>query len=127
MPKYLPGATHSIVRTVHNIQDMQLMNGIMALIDVCFGPGDADAVRMIAIKKMEGPTSGATAHIPRTVIVREGKRGWVPVLEGKVADEAKTIALVAFDKVKSKFGLKFNKTYKVFAKDIEEVDSFEAR
>lgn len=126
MPKYFPGVTHSIVRTTYCAEDMKAMNGVMAFVDVVFGPGDANAIRMISIKKMEGPTAGITAHIPRTISIQQGKRLWIPVLEHKLADEIKMVALIAFDKVKSQFGLKFNKTYRVLAKTVEEVGVLEA-
>ncbi len=127
MPKYFPGVTHSIVRTVHCAEDMKLMKGVLAFVDVCFGPGDCDAVRMIAIKKMSGPIAGVTAHIPRTILIREGKKGWIPVIEGKAAEEAKMTALIAFDRVKSAHGLKFNKTYRILAKTVEEIGVLETK
>lgn len=121
MSKIFPGVTHGIVRTVQNTDDMKAMNGIMAFVDLCFGPGDNHAIKFIAIKKMEGPVTGLTAHIPKTVLIKDGTKTYAPLLEGKPADEAKMLALVAFDKVKSAYGLKFNKTYRVLAKAVEEV------
>lgn len=120
MPKYFPGVTHCLVQTPITKEDMQAMGNTIATVHLCFA-GDFDILGPIRIKKMEGPTSGATAHIPITPIIIGGKKNWIPILRGKLADEAKLEALIAFDKVKQQFGLKFGKTYKVFAKTIEEI------
>lgn len=87
--------------------------GGLAIVRLCFTT-DEDCI-VVKIVKMEGPTSGVTAlvpQIPSTVI---------PGIAGKVANEAKLEALMAFDRVKQKFGIKFGKQYRVLAKDIEEI------
>lgn len=122
MPKYFPSFTHTIVNTVLSITEMSAMKGIMAFAEVCFGPGDDNAINLIAIKKIDGPVTGAQAHIPKTPVIKDGKTSYLPVFTGKAADELKMIALVAFDQVKQIHGLKFNKRYRVVGKTVEEIN-----
>jgi hypothetical protein len=74
---------------------------------------------MIGIKKMQGPVTGLQAHIPKSPVIKDGKTAYVPVVTGKAADEVKLLALVAFDRMKQEFGIKFNKNFRVLAKTIE--------
>lgn len=121
MPKFLPGVTHALVVTSTNKEDMDKMHGIMANVNLCFGPGDEHALCSIGIKKMEGPVTGLTAHIPKTARITNGKTTYEPTLTGKLADEAKLLALTAFDRVKQSHGLKFGKRYRVIANAVEEI------
>lgn len=112
MPKFFPGVTHTIVKTPKDIATMERLGGL-ATVRLCF-TNDEDFI-VIKIKKMDGPVSGVAAIVPcisGTIISAIG---------GGVANEAKLEALMAFDKVKQKFGIKFGKVYKVLAKDIQEI------
>ena len=122
MPKYFPGVSYAIVRTMPDKESMDAMDGTMAFVDLCFD-SDTSAIRFIGIKKMAGPTTGATAHVPKTVVAvkANGDRKYAPVLEFKVADEARLLALKAFDRVKQQYGLKFNKIYRVLDKIVEDL------
>lgn len=120
MPKIFPSYTHCIVQTVKDAEAMENMKGIMAFVDVCLG-SDSSAIRFIGIKKMTGPITGLTAHIPKTPFIKEGKTEYHPVVEAEAAAELKQLSLVAFDKVKQQFGLKFGKKYRVFEKKVEEL------
>lgn len=121
MPKFFPGVTHAIVSTVYDKIDMDSMKGVLAFVEVCFGPGDDSSLCRILIKKMDGPTAGVTAHVPNAICLHGGKKEWLPIAKGAVADELKMLALIAFDRVKSAYGLKFNKTFRVLAKSVEEI------
>lgn len=123
MPKYFPGVTHAIVKTSTNAKLTE--GGLLAMVYLCFLE-DADVI-VVQINKMTGPITGATAELPGFSIPYNGKTISVAGLRGKPADEAKLMALVAFDKVKQKFGLKFNKQYKVVAKDITEIGGTDAQ
>ena len=120
MPKYFPGVSYAIVRTMPDKTAMEAAKGVMAYVDLCFD-SDESAIKFIGIKKMEGPTTGATAHIPKTAVVVNGETKYKPVLEFKVADEARLLALKAFDRVKQQYGLKFNKIYRVLDKTVEDL------
>lgn len=119
MPKYFPGVTHVIINTVPSAKEMEAMKGTMAFVTLCFGPGDESSIGMIAIKKMPGPVTGLQAHIPKSPIIKDGKTAYISVITGKASDEAKMLALIAFDRMKQEFGIKFNKSYRVLAKTIE--------
>lgn len=122
MPKYLPGVTHTIITTAKNQDDMTSMKGMMAHVDLCFGPGDEHGIHGIGIRKMEGPVTGLTAHIPKTPMITTGKTTYTPVLSGKLAEEAKLLALVAFDRIKQVKGLKFGQKYRIVGTSIEELN-----
>lgn len=117
MPKFFPGITHTIVKTPKDIATMEKLEGL-ATVRLCFTT-DEDFI-VIKIKKMEGPTSGVSAIVPcvpGTVL---------SAMYGKVANEAKLEALMAFDRVKQKFGIKFGKKYKVTLKDVVEIGGSDA-
>ncbi len=120
MPKYFPSISHSKVRTVENQKAMDKMNGLVAFVDVYMGPGE-NSIGYIAIKKIAGPVTHVNAFVPRTPVYTGEKLTYIPVFQGEPAEELKEIALKAFDRVASKFGLKFSKTYKVDAKNVEEI------
>ena len=90
------------------------------MVRLCF-TNDNDYILM-RIAKMEGPTSGVVANLP-SFIATTANGAIVPIagVAGKPADEVKMIALIAFDKVKQKFGIKFGKQYKVISNDIQEM------
>lgn len=119
MHKYFPGVSHCIVRTPKNAEAMTKMEGTIAMVYVCFG-ADVDNI-IVQVKKMEGPTTGATATPPYFTVTGDGKTIRMPGIQGKVANEIKLTALLAFDKVKQQFGLKFGKRYKVLDNAIEEI------
>lgn len=100
---------------------MEAMKGTIAFVNLYFGPGNDSYIGLIPIKKMEGPVSGVTAHIPKTPIVGEEKVIYCPIVTGHAANEIKMEALIAFDKVKAAHGLKFNKHYEVMGKDVREI------
>lgn len=114
MPKFFPGVSHSVVKTMKDAATIQKM-GMLATVRLCFAD-DMDNI-IIGIKKMDGPVSGVTAVLPGFSVGTL----CVPAIQGKVANEAKLIALMAFDQVKQKFGLKFNKMYRVNSKDVQEI------
>lgn len=120
MPKYFPSLTHCKVITIHDAKDMEATEGTLAVVTLCFG-SDTDTLQPIAIKKMPGPTSGVIAQVAKAPVKYNGKNIWISMLNGKLADEAKMEALIAFDKVKSIHGLKYNKRYRVDAKGVEEI------
>jgi hypothetical protein len=120
MTKYFPGVTHCLIRTPETADDMKAMKDTIAIVSLCFGD-DRNLFCPIRIKKMAPPATGVFAEIPMSPIVDKSKKKWGPVLTGQAADEAKMLALVAFDKVLQKYGLKYNKKFRVFAKDIEEL------
>lgn len=120
MPKFFPGVTHAIVKTVADQKDMDSMAKALAHVYLCFGPGDETSIGPVRIKKMEGPTAGVVAQVPKVPMITNGVKSWDPIVNGKAADEIKLAALVAFDRVKSAQGLKFNKSYRV-AKEVEEI------
>lgn len=115
MPKFLPGLSHRIVKTVKSKEAMEKLSGAMALVTLCFTTND-DCINVM-VHKMQGPTSGVTASVPGFII--NGKP--VDGIQGKVASELKMEALMAFDRVKQKFGLKWNRKYVVYEKTIEEI------
>lgn len=96
-------------------------SGAIAHVDICFGPNNEDAIRFMRIKKMSGPTAGVTAHSPKTAIIVGGQTKYMSILSGKAEQEAKLLALVAFDRVKQQFGIKFNKAYLVNTKEVLEI------
>lgn len=112
MPKFFPGITHTIVKTPKDTETMGRLGGL-AVVRLCFTT-DEDCI-IVKIVKMEGFTSGVSAIVPQIPGTQ------IPAIAGKVANEAKLEALMAFDRVKQKFGIKFGKQYKVLAKDIEEI------
>ena len=120
MPKFFPAVSHAQVRTVADANAMKAMHNTVAFVDIYFGPGE-NFIGYIGIKKIEGPTLGVQAHIPKTPILVAGKPVYIPIIQGEPADELKMLALKAFDRVKSAYGLKFSKTYKVLAKTVEEI------
>jgi hypothetical protein len=119
LPKHFPGVTHAIVRTVKGQSDLD-SSGAIAYVSLCF-INDDDALLPITIKKMTGPTSGITAHIPKTRILYGGKPYIMEVLKGAAADEVKMAALVAFDQMKQKVGVKWDKKYRVNSTGVEEI------
>lgn len=119
MPKYFPSITHCKVVMPHDAKDMESLGGTLATVILCFSNED-DVLQPIQIKKMPGPVTGVIAEIPVTTFVHKGKTVFIPILKGKPADEIKLTALIAFDKVKQKYGLKFGKKYRV-AGDVEEI------
>lgn len=122
MLKYFPGITHAHVHTVGSAKLMELRKGVLAYVNLFFGPGNDSTIRLIAIRKMDGLTVGVTAEIPSTTLVgEEGNPVSIPIVSGHAANELKMEALIAFDKVKSAKGLKFNKHYEVFAKEVKEI------
>lgn len=121
MPKYFPGVTYCLVRTPTNTETMKKVGDALAFVHLCFG-SDEDYI-LVQIKKMEGFTSGVTAFLPYFVATSEDKTLLIPAIQGKVANEAKLSALIAFDQVKQKFGLKFGRRYKVYEKSVEEIKS----
>jgi hypothetical protein len=125
VPKYFPSASHAVVRTVADQKTMDKMKGTMAFVDVYMGPGE-NAICYIAIKKISGPTLGVNAYIPKTPIYVGDKLTYIPVIQGEPADELKFFALKAFDRVRSVYGLKFGKSYKVLAKTVEEIGATNA-
>lgn len=92
---------------------MVQMKNTIAFVDLCFGKDDNTAIGLISIRKISGPTAGVTAHIPKTPVYRHGKLMYIEMIQGAAADELKMLALIAFDKVKQMFGLKFDKSYRV--------------
>jgi hypothetical protein len=125
MPKYFPGITHCIVRTPKNKEEMEATQEVIADVALCFGD-DSDGLGPIRIKKMQGVISGVSAYPPKALVIENGKKAWLYILNGKVADEAKMTALIAFDKVKQKFGVKYNKKYKVVGDTVEEIGANDA-
>jgi hypothetical protein len=121
MPKYFPGITHAHVHTVSSAKLMAAREGTIAHVNLFFGPGDTSCIRLIAIKKINGPTSGVIAEVPMVPLIGETKTVNVPIVAGHAADELKMEALIAFDKVKSSKGLKFDKHYEVIAKEVKEI------
>lgn len=118
MSKILPGVTHAVVRTPKKA-DSIAMGGVFAYVDICFGPGDADAIRNISFKK-EG--AGFVTTIPGTILTVDGKIDYQPAMVGQVAATIIAAASKALDRVKSEKGLKYNKSYRVFANSIEEIE-----
>jgi len=121
MPKILVGISSVVVCTAKNAEDMEKSGGVMAHADLCFGSGREHAIKYIRIRKMQGPTPGVTAHVPKAAVMIDGHIVYKPVLTGQAEQEAKHEALVAFDRIKQQFGIKFNKTYVVNAKEVTEV------
>lgn len=119
MPKYFPGVSHYMVRTPKNAETMIRMDGTIAMVYICFG-ADEDHI-VVQVKKMEGPTTGATATPPYFTVNGDTKTIRMSGVQGKVANEVKMMALLAFDRVKQQFGLKFGKRYKVLDNTIEEI------
>ena len=120
MPKYFPGLSHSLVKTVKNKELFDKTGGAIAMVSLCFG-NDTDCI-VLVVKKMSGPTSGVTAELPGYTV----NSVVLPSFLGKPGDELKLAALTAFDRVKQKFGVKWAKHYKVFEKDIEEIGAVNA-
>lgn len=120
MPKYFPGITHCIVHMPKDSQEITATGGVICNVSLYFG-NDSDGLGPIRIKKMAGVVSGVTAHAPKAMAIVDGKKVWIHVLNGKVADEAKLLALIAFDSVKQRFGIKYNKKYRVTGNIIEEI------
>lgn len=120
MPKFFPSITHAIVKTPRDADVMARMGGAIAMVRLCF-LDDNDYILM-RINKMEGPTSGVVADVPSfDAKTNDGRTVSICGFAGKVSNEIKLEALLAFDKVKQKFGIKFGKVYKVSAKDIQEI------
>jgi hypothetical protein len=119
MPKFFPGVTHAIVKTPANADVMTKLDGI-AIVRLCF-TSDEDFI-LVKISRMLGPTAGVTAILP-VVPVPNIPGTIILAIQGKPADEVKIMALMAFDKVKQKFGLKYGKQYKVISNDIQAMES----
>jgi hypothetical protein len=113
MPKFFPGLTHAIVKTPTNAEMMTRMGGALAMVRLCFTT-DTDFL-LIRISKMTGPVSGVVADLPTVPGLS------LAGIQGQPADELKMAALIAFDKVKQKFGIKFGKQFKVISNDITEI------
>lgn len=90
------------------------------MVRLCF-TNDTDFL-IVRISKMQGPTTGVVANLP-SFAATTSKGDIIPIagIQGKPADEVKMMALIAFDKVKQKFGIKFGKQYKVISNDIQEM------
>lgn len=116
--KYFPGISHAIVKTANDARAMELYNAV-AIVFLCF-TDDNDYITMF-IRKLEGQGTTFNAYVPKHNTVKIPSYVSVPGVSGKPADELKLQALVAFDKVMQKHGLKYHKKYKVFEKTIEEV------
>lgn len=117
MSKILPGVTHAIVRTPK--KEDSLAMSIFAYVDLCFGPGDEDAICNIAFNRAAG---GFTCEMPRSSTIINGQREHKHVMVGKVASTMVAAATKALDRVKSEKGLKYNKSYRVFANSVEEIE-----
>lgn len=122
MTKILPGVTHAIVRTPKK-EDSLAMGGVFAYVDLCFGPGDEDAIRNISFKK-EG--AGFVTSVPKSKLIADGEIVYQPALIGQVASTMVAAASKALDRVRSEKGLKYNKSYRVFANSVEEIGEVKA-
>jgi len=118
--KHLSGVSHCLVRTAATEADMQGMDGTIATVALCFGD-DKNVFCPIKIKRVPGPTVHFSAELPKSVTLNKGEKTIYHVLMGPIGEEAKMMALVAFDKVKQASGLKFGKKFRVFDKKVEEV------
>jgi hypothetical protein len=121
MNKLLAGYTHMIVRTL-TTQDSDI-SGVVAYVDICYGPGDDSSLANIPWRKL-GPKQVGFAS-PTAVIAREGKKVAVPVFKGRLNEEICALCAQSIDTIKKQFGtLKSGHTYHVNEKgatDIKEV------
>lgn len=116
MSKVLAGMTHAIVRTTSK-EDAQ-QSKVFAYVDLCFGPGDENAICNIAYK-LNGSTPEFTP--PVTAVIKNGKKVLIPLVTGQVATTILVAATRAIDRVKSAKGFKYGREYKVFSNNVEEV------
>lgn len=117
MSKVLTGMTHAIVRT--NTKADAELTKIYAYVDLCFGPGDENALCNIAYKQNGAGHPEFTP--PVTAVVKDGKKVIVPLVTGQVATKILLAATAALDRVKAAKGLKYGKSFKVFANGVEEI------
>jgi hypothetical protein len=123
MTRYFPSWTHIIIRTL-SAEEIEKSN-VYAYMDICFGPGNDNAITNIRWKK-----SGAGSIVlpPITHVVKEGfrkdngelERKTVPVLTGAVAEEVSELCLKAIARLKDTpdFKLRPGHTYKVTEKNV---------
>ena len=110
MPNKLLGWTHCIVQTTS--REFSQLNRIYGYINVCFGPGDNDAIVGITWLKVTDKQYGF--QMPQFSYPRDkDSRSILPVFKGQLAIELSSIAASAVEEVKKLGRYQHNKRYRV--------------
>lgn len=108
--KMLTGVTHAIV-TIPTKADSDASR-IRALVSICFGPGDDNAIGNIAYALGE---DGMYWKVPHVEIFENGIAVWSPVFRGELLEKMCQMGARSLEHVKAQIGSpKWGTKYRVF-------------
>jgi hypothetical protein len=107
----LSGVTHAIVTVP--VQSDAKQTGTRALVALCYGPGDANAISNIRLQTVE---NGVEWQVPHVEVFENGQQMWVPVFRGELLEKLCQTAARALERVKEQIGTpQWNTRYRVYA------------
>lgn len=97
--RLLVGITHAIVDVPAREDARQ--SGVVAEVELCFGPGDDTSICHIQYVRTDGAFSWRVPHVP---VVKDGRQTMHPVFRGELMAQLCNVAARALDRIKQDFG-----------------------
>ena len=116
MTKLLGGVTHVIVEVPSRSDSDR--SGVVALVNLCFGPGDDAGIAHI--QAIRGKEHSLIWRVPHVEVWKDGKRELQPVFRGELMHQVCAAAARALDRIKRDIGRpQYGKKYRITNRAVE--------